>query len=253
MRLEPEPPSAQPVEFPGERDSRSRAELETRGAHGMIPDMQATRVLLIRHGETDWNVTRRVQGQLDLPLNPTGQRQARQVAAALADGDPIDTIYSSDLLRTMATARAIAETTGSPLVSMAALRERNLGTFQGSTFAEVTTRAPADAASWRSRVPDWVPPGGGESLLQFRERTASAVLRIARENAGRQIAVVTHGGVLDILYREATRLALQDARTWEIGNAAINRILWTNGGRFSLVGWNDTSHLSQEPSDEPVR
>ena len=84
----------------------------------------------------------------------------------------------------------------------------------------------------------------------FRERITQVVRRLAAENTGKHIALFTHGGVLDVLYRAATGLELQDARTWQIGNAAVNRLLWTPDGGLALVGWADTTHLEDESLDE---
>ena len=213
--------------------------------------MQATRILAIRHGETAWNVGGRIQGHLDIPLNDTGRAQARRLARALAGRDAIDLIVSSDLARAFETARTVAEATGAPLVAHAALRERCFGDFQGQTFAEIADTWPDDAERWRRREPAWSPPGGqGESLLLFRERITQVVQALAAENTGKHIALFTHGGVLDVLYRAATGLGLQDARTWQIGNAAVNRLLWTPDAGLSLVGWADTTHLEDDTLDE---
>ncbi|MBX3586144.1 MAG: histidine phosphatase family protein [Ramlibacter sp.] len=209
--------------------------------------MEATRIIAIRHGETAWNVDTRIQGQLDIPLNETGQWQAARVAEALA-GEPVQAIYASDLMRANATARAIARTTGREVVSHAGLRERHFGRFEGRTFAEIEATWPDEALAWRRRVPEWAPEGG-ESLLQLRERIETTATELAARHAGSQIVLVAHGGVLDVLYRIATRQELQAPRTWQLGNAAINRLLWTPQG-FSLVGWSDSQHLDQTSRDE---
>jgi probable phosphoglycerate mutase len=204
--------------------------------------MDATRLLLIRHGETDWNAANRIQGQLDIPLNARGREQARLLAEALAERDPIDHIYSSDLARALQTAQAIGTRLQSPITPMAALRERAFGAFVGRTFADVRASDPEQSERWRRRDPGWAPPHG-ETLVHFRDRITRAVTALARQNPGRQIAVVAHGGVLDVMYRAATGLELPPPRTWKIPNAAVNRVLWTADSGFTLVGWADTSHL----------
>ncbi|HMN20079.1 MAG TPA: histidine phosphatase family protein [Ottowia sp.] len=214
--------------------------------------MQATRILLVRHGETDWNRDARVQGHEDIALNAAGRRQARCLAAALAAADPIDAVFSSDLARALETARPCAEAIGAPLQPTPALRERHFGLYQGRRFVDVRAEQPAQAERWRRRDPDWAPPGGGESLQQFRDRIVPAVQALAARHLDRHIAVFTHGGALDVLYRAATGLGLQDARTWQLGNAAINRLLWTPDGGFALVGWADTLHLVQHALDETL-
>lgn len=216
----------------------------------MMQPMEATRMLLIRHGETDWNRDRRVQGHLDIGLNATGRAQARRLGAALAERDAIARIYSSDLVRALDTARAMVHFTHAALVPMAALRERHFGTFEGLSFAQASAQFPDQAWHWQHRTPDWSPPGGGESLLVFRQRVLATIRALGAKNIGQHIALVTHGGVLDILYRAATGLGLQDTRTWKIGNATINRVLWTPHGGLRLIGWNDAMHLANGVFDE---
>jgi probable phosphoglycerate mutase len=209
--------------------------------------MQATRIIAIRHGETAWNVDTRLQGHLDIALNPKGLWQAEQAARALTD-EPIAAIYTSDLLRAWHTASAIAQTTGAPLVASKDLRERSFGSFEGKTYAEIEAQWPDASERWRRREPDWAPPGG-ESLLALRLRINSTVAAMAAQHLGGQIVLVAHGGVMDVLYRLATGQELQAPRTWHLGNAAINRLLWTTEG-LTLVGWGDTGHLEEATLDE---
>ena len=185
--------------------------------------MQATRIIAVRHGETDWNVATRIQGQLDIPLNALGQWQAAQVAQALQT-ESLDAVYASDLARAWATGESIAQAAGRPLQAHTGLRERGFGSLQGQTFAEIEAAFPEDARRWRSRDPHWAPPGG-ESLIGLGERMA-------------------HGGVLDVLYRLATGQEIQAPRTWNLGNATINRLLWTPE-TLTLVGWADARHLDE--------
>ena len=202
--------------------------------------MHATRIIAIRHGETAWNVDTRIQGHLDIPLNDTGLWQARQVAQALA-GESIAAVYTSDLQRAHATAKAVADAAGAPLTTDLGLRERSFGHFQGRTFAEIEAELPEDARRWRKRDPDYAPEGG-ESLFTLRERIARTVTQLAERHLGEQVVMVAHGGVLDVIYRLATRQDIQAPRTWQLANAAINRLLWTEDG-LTLVGWADTQHL----------
>lgn len=211
--------------------------------------MHVTRIIAIRHGETAWNVDTRIQGHLDIPLNDVGQWQAQQAAAALA-GESIDAVYASDLKRAYATAEAIAKVSNAPLVANEALRERSFGDFQGRTFAQIEAESPEDALRWRKRDPEFVPAGGGESLTMLRTRIDAVVNQLAAKHPGGQIVLVAHGGVMDVLYRLATRLDLKAPRTWELTNAAINRLLWTPDSGLSLVGWADTQHLNQPSRDE---
>jgi 2,3-bisphosphoglycerate-dependent phosphoglycerate mutase len=201
-----------------------------------------TRITAIRHGETAWNVDTRIQGQLDISLNEKGHWQAAQAGTALAS-ERIDAIVSSDLARAYETALAVAKHHDLNVQVDRGLREREFGFFQGKTFAEIEAQHPQEALLWRKRVPDFA-PAGGENLLIFRERVAQCLRALVAQYAGKHLVIVSHGGVMDIIYREATGLDLQAPRTWQLGNASINRVLW-NGEHFSLVGWSDTSHLNE--------
>lgn len=199
-----------------------------------------TRIVAIRHGETAWNVDARIQGQLDVGLNETGRWQALRLAQALAD-ERFDAVYSSDLGRAWETALALAEGAGVVVRADVRLRERGFGIFEGLTFSEIEQRFGPQAQRWRSRDASFGPEGG-ETLGGFVERAVDAVASIAAGHRGQHIAVVTHGGVLDALYRAASRIPIDAPRTWKVGNARINRLLHGEQG-FMLVGWNDHQHL----------
>lgn len=205
---------------------------------------QATRILATRHGQTAWNAALRIQGQLDIGLNDTGRWQAQRLATACAD-EAFDAVYSSDLARARDTAQALASAAGLEVCTDTGLRERAFGVFEGLTFAEVESRFPDQARRWRQRDAGFG-PAGGEALQAFYRRAVAAVAALAARHRGQHIAVVTHGGVLDALYRAAARVALDAPRSWQLGNAGINRLLASDEG-LVLVGWGDTAHL-----DEPA-
>jgi probable phosphoglycerate mutase len=207
----------------------------------------ATRILAVRHGETAWNVDTRIQGQLDVPLNDTGRWQAERLARALSEENLV-AVYSSDLSRAHETALALARIAKAPVVSEPGLRERGFGRFEGHTFAEIEARWPDESRRWRQREPDFG-PGGGESLRTFYARCTTTAARIAAAHPGRTIALVAHGGVMDCLYRAALHIELTAPRTWQLGNASINRLLYTGQG-FALVGWSDSLHLEANALDE---
>jgi 2,3-bisphosphoglycerate-dependent phosphoglycerate mutase len=204
-----------------------------------------TRVVAVRHGETDWNAQTRIQGQIDIGLNAVGRQQAERLARALADAQ-FDAVYASDLQRAADTARALAERAGLPLHTEVSLRERGFGTFEGLTWAEVEQQHPDESRRWRERDTRFGPPGG-ETLAVFYERAVTALAAIAARHRGQHIAIVTHGGVLDALYRAASRIAIDAPRTWQLGNASINRVLHGEQG-FTMVGWNDNLHLHLDPA-----
>ncbi len=219
------------------------------GSAGLHPhEAQVTRIVAIRHGETDSNAELRMQGQLDTALSRRGRWQASRVGEALADAG-IEAIFASDLARARDTAAAIAERTGLEVVTDRGLRERGFGVFEGFTYADIELRWPAEASRWRRHDPDFGPEGG-ETLRAFSDRAVAACTRIAASQAGRSIAIVTHGGVLDCLYRAASGIGLAAPRSWQLGNATVNRLLYTARG-FSLVGWSDSQHLDGEsPLDD---
>lgn len=206
-----------------------------------------TRIFLLRHGRTAWNAEQRIQGQLDIPLDDTGLWQAERLAQAL-QGEGIQALYCSDLQRARQTATPLALATGLTLHTDAALRERGFGRFEGRSYSEIEALWPDDARRWRLREPDFG-PGGGEPLQDFYARSVNALNALAERHAGQTLAVVAHGGVLDCIYRAAARIELRASRTWQLGNATINRLLWTPEG-LSLVGWNDAGHLEAAPGAE---
>jgi len=209
-----------------------------------------TRITAVRHGETAWNAITRLQGQLDIDLNDLGRWQAERTGEALRDAG-IEHIYSSDLCRAHNTARAIAgpsRIAAEHIRLDQGLRERCFGRFEGLTYAQVGELHPQDALRWKHRDADWAPPGG-ESQQQVFKRVQLALDAIAARHPGEHIAIVAHGGVLDVFYRLATGQDISAARTWELGNCAINRLLWTPHS-LTVVGWSDTGHLDAGPRDE---
>lgn len=209
--------------------------------------LEPTRIIAIRHGETAWNVDTRIQGHLNIPLNARGRWQAAQLAQALAD-EPITAVYASDLTRAWETASHVGQLQKVDVTPEIGLRERGFGEFEGKTFVEIEADLPEQAHRWRSRDPLFAPPGG-ESLVDLRKRVLEAASRLAARHPGELIALVGHGGVMDVLYRAATRQAIDAPRTWALGNAAINRLMWTPEG-FSLVGWADVQHLDEISLDD---
>jgi 2,3-bisphosphoglycerate-dependent phosphoglycerate mutase len=209
------------------------------GAAGLV-SAGVTRLVALRHGQTAWNAEQRVQGHRDIALDATGREQAERLAAALA-GEGIEAIYASDLQRAADTAAATARRLGLPVHANAGLRERCFGVLEGHTHAEIEAHWPEDALRWRRRDLGWA-ADGGESLPDFSARCIQALTQLASRHPGQTIAVFSHGGVLDMLYRAATHQPLDAPRSWALGNATINRVLF-NGEGFVLIGWNDSGHL----------
>jgi probable phosphoglycerate mutase len=204
-----------------------------------------TEIFLIRHGETAWNAERRLQGHLDIPLNEEGERQAAALARALA-GETVDMIISSDLSRAASTARAVAELQGLPLQTDAALRERCFGAFEGLLYDELEAHFPEAYAQWRTRDPHARYPDGerrAETFAEFAQRAVAAVTRIAEMHRGKRIIIVSHGGVLDAVYRAAHGMDITAPRDFDVLNASINKVQW-DGERLKVLRWSDNSHLA---------
>jgi 2,3-bisphosphoglycerate-dependent phosphoglycerate mutase len=209
----------------------------------------ATDLVLIRHGETAWNRERRIQGQLDTPLNEEGRRQAQAAARRLGEqasryrlDDPAAeaVLVSSDLMRCRETAAPIVAATGLRASYDVRLRERSYGVFQGRTYDEVRHDMAEAWGRWLSRDPDY-DVEGGESLRTFQKRVEVVLVEIACANVGRTVVVVTHGGVLDMACRLCRGMDLTAPRDYELLNASLNRIRW-DGTRFDIVEWGDVSH-----------
>ena len=220
---------------------------------------RATRLLLIRHGETAWNAERRLQGHLDIPLNAEGERQAALLGAALA-GERIDVIVSSDLQRALQTAEAVAQRQagrGAAIALDPLLRERSYGGFEGLLYSEIEARFPAEFAAWQRREVDApLPPGRnpGESFRQFFGRATGAILAHAAAHPGKTVALVCHGGVLECAYRLARRMALETPRDFKVFNASVNRFIFHGGadgaGHLELLSWGEVDHLRPAVLDD---
>jgi probable phosphoglycerate mutase len=213
--------------------------------------MPTTHIVLIRHGETAWNAERRLQGHIDIALNPEGRRQAGAVAAALA-GERLDAVISSDLQRALHTAEAVAGAHGLPVRTDPALRERCFGGFEGLLYADIEQRFPAEFAAWQARDIDApMPPGErcAETFRQFYQRAVGAILGWAAACPGQSIALVAHGGVLECAYRAATGLPLETPRTFAVLNAGINRFT-VEHGKLRLASWGEVAHLAPRALDE---
>jgi probable phosphoglycerate mutase len=208
-----------------------------------------TRVILVRHGQTDWNRERRFQGHIDVPLNDVGQAEAGRLALCLGR-QSLAAIYSSDLARALQTARPVALAQGLALNTAPDLRERNYGVFEGMTLEEIATQFPQECDRWRSHDPDYRIPNG-ESQFQFRSRIFLAVDAIAMRHPASTILIVTHGGALDMYYRRAHSLAWDAPRSCPVPNAAINLLDWTPD-RVSVLTWASSGHLAEHWSPRSV-
>lgn len=210
-----------------------------------------TEILLIRHGETEWNAVRRLQGHLDIALNAEGERQAAALGQALLD-EPLDVIVASDLQRAMQTAQAIAQPRGMTIQVDPGLRERCYGAFEGVMYSEISERFPEAYAAWQARDIDARFPDGvrkAETLREFYERAIATVNRLVTMYPGQKIALVTHGGILECAYRAAKGIGLLPARDFDIFNASINRMVWDEA-TLQVAEWSNVAHLTPTVLDE---
>ena len=204
--------------------------------------MTTTQFCLVRHGETDWNAARRLQGHTDIALNARGLNQAKQMAHALkAIHLQFDVLYTSDLQRAQQTAQAIEELYKTTAIAHSALRERHLGALQGLTTDEAPQREPE---LWKSHLSRGILQDlrGGESIQQFAARVQSALEEIRQKHIGKTILLVSHGGTLDMMYRVASKQALDAEKAVTVPNASLNWISHDGTG-WKVNAWADTSHL----------
>jgi 2,3-bisphosphoglycerate-dependent phosphoglycerate mutase len=208
-----------------------------------------TDFLFIRHGETAWNREHRFQGQANPPLNASGLAQAARLGSRLA-ATTGSRLVSSDLLRAMQTAEPLARAWGQAALSRPGLREQAFGDLEGLTVAQVQQEQAALWAQWLAQDADFALPGGGESQRQFQARVLQQVADLAREHPGGHLTVVTHGGVLDMLWRAAHGLPLTGLRECEIPNTGLNHLRY-KGGRLTVLSWADAAHLADMPPLSP--
>jgi probable phosphoglycerate mutase len=210
--------------------------------------MPVTELILIRHGETDWNRELRFQGQIDVPLNDIGHEQALRLALRLA-GESVQHLVSSDLMRVRQTAEPIASQLGLPVAASAALREQSFGIAEGMNASEIRSRHPRAWDDWLQFHADYAMPEG-ESARQFHARIMDALGHIVAAHEGQRVLVVTHGGALDMVWRTAHGLGLAGPRQSQIPNAGVNRVRIADASapqRIEIVDWADTRHLADLP------
>ena len=209
--------------------------------------MQRTQVIIVRHGETEWNLKGIRQGHLDSRLTTKGMAQAKALGARLGR-EKFTSLYSSDLGRAVETAQAIANVTGHAIVTDERLRERHLGIFQGLNGDEISAKYAEERRLMRTKGPGYVIPGG-ESMVQQVERNIACLNELAAKHQGEQVVVVTHGGVVSGFFRHTLEISLEAPRRFEFVNAGIN-IFAHEDGNWMLLTWGDVSHLAPGAASE---
>jgi probable phosphoglycerate mutase len=206
-----------------------------------------TTFLLLRHGETLWNRAGRLQGWRDSPLSTAGRAQARALAERIAT-ERVDHLLTSDLGRTRDTAAVIAARLGLSAVADPRLRERSYGELEGKTWVEIERDDPATYERLAQRDAGFVVPGG-ESAVQFRDRVVAAIDDLARQHRNVVLAVVTHGGVLGMVYRHTYRIPLELPRTYSVPNAGVSRVT-VSSANWTIEVWGDVAHVSGMALDD---
>lgn len=201
---------------------------------------------LVRHGETDWNRERRLQGHTDIPLNAVGRDQAAEAAQRLAlvfAPGPRPAIYTSDLSRAVETARAIGRALGVRPQVARKLREREFGLLEGKTFAELAATHPSEVAAYRRGAKDAIP--GSEPYATFEERALRALRAIARREE--RAVVVCHGGLIKVALHAVHG---PDAQIM-ISNAAVFGLRWDPDWCWRAGAGQPPAQLLDEPASDP--
>ncbi|MBU1998803.1 MAG: histidine phosphatase family protein [Candidatus Omnitrophota bacterium] len=196
----------------------------------------ATKILLIRHGSTDWNAQQRYCGFLDVELNNKGRLQARRLKKRLSV-ENVDKVYSSDRLRAIETAKIIFPEDVIHLVED--LKEISFGIFEGLTYKEILKKHPQNYKKWVADPFNTAIPQG-ESLNIFKKRVLKAFNKVSKEHAGKSIAIVCHGGVTSVLINSV----LKANDFWKyVPDSASLSILEKENSKFKLSLFNDIAHL----------
>jgi len=234
-----------------QKNESSRPALHTIGRHrrgnsiGRESPATMTRLVLIRHGETDWNVEGRYQGQADPPLNARGIAQARRLAHDLA-GAGIDVLYSSPLKRALETARILAQTLHVPLYTDPRLMEIHQGKWEGRLRSEIVEQYPILFQQWLTD-PWTVSPPGGESLRDVQARVYAAVEEIVARHRGQTIGLVTHRIPIALLKVRYQGMELDIVRTLELPNTYWEEIVLRDNGPAEQSSKESTAN---EPDHE---
>ncbi|OQX65092.1 MAG: alpha-ribazole phosphatase [Anaerolinea sp. 4484_236] len=199
-----------------------------------------TRLLLVRHGETDWNLEHRFQGQSDIPLNETGQQQAVALGKRLA-GEEMDAIYASDLRRTWQTALQIVAQHDLEIIPEPRLREMSFGRWEGLTFRQMTEEEPRIIDGWGEFM-NTVGPPEGESIPVFAARLQTALDVIAAAHPDQTVLLVTHGGVIMLLLCLFMEIPVERYWRFRVSQASISVVdVFPEGAIINRI--NDTCHL----------
>ena len=209
-----------------------------------------TRLILIRHGETEWNETKRFQGISDIPLSSKGMGQAECLARSL-EREPLEAIYTSPLVRARQTAACIARHHSCPFAVVEDLRELNQGRLEGLTGEDLRRDFPDFISKWLEEPGETVLPGG-ESLGELQRRVWAAIEDVIGRHPEKTVAVVAHSFVILTILCRALDLPLHAFRRFRQDPTAKNILEFSERG-ITLQCLNDTCHLNLEPLSRDER
>ncbi len=201
-----------------------------------------TTIYLVRHGETEWNLSGRWQGHADSPLTERGETQARALGERFKL-QRFDGCFVSDLGRAVRTADLVLGPSRINYETDERLRERDLGVMQGLTTKEMEERCSEIYQSFRQNGPDYQIPEG-ESFRQFYLRSADALEDYVNRHNGGRVLLVTHGGVLGAIFRYVAQVPLEAPRGYVLLNCSVN-VVDKQGDSWNLLQWGDVSHLNE--------
>lgn len=200
----------------------------------------ATRIYLTRHGQTEWNLQKRMQGHKNSDLTSLGKEQAKALGLRMKDVE-LNAIYTSSLPRAMQTAELIRGKNGIPVIPDDNLREIYLGCWEGMLFDEVEKKYPAQFDNFWNHPEKYVPVDG-ESFNDLRIRVGKALLNIAKQNSGKDVLVVAHGIVIKALYTYFRNQPIAEiAHSPYTHSACLCEIVF-NPPVWDVMKWNDTDH-----------
>jgi alpha-ribazole phosphatase len=200
-----------------------------------------TRVILIRHGQTEWNISGRFQGQTDISLTALGIEQAKKAAEYLKN-EPLAAVYASDLTRAMETGRQIAAKHNLEVKPLAELREINFGKWEGMSYDEIKEKWQGEIDKLFGRVSELNIPEG-ENFRAVIDRAVPAIAKLIKKHDGQTIALISHGAVLRAVLGHYLNMPLDNIWSIRQDNTAINRLMFCDDGRAIIELLNSTAHL----------